>query len=494
MQENYILEMKGITKCFPGVTALSDVHFNCKRGEIHALMGENGAGKSTLIKLLGGHSFPTEGEIFYDGGKFDVKTPHQSMERGIAIIYQELNLVKELDAVENIFLGREIKRGIFIDYQKMKEKATAIMESIGMRIDMSLPMNRLSIAQQQMVEIAKALSMNAKFIIMDEPTATLTSHEVESLFHVMQNLKKAGVTIVFISHHLPEVFEVCDRVTILKDGKFIGCYDIGELTEHSMIELMVGRELTELFPPKKAVCGDIIMNLSGFTNHKVRDVSLELHRGEILGIAGLVGAGRTELVRAIIGADKKEGGILNLRGTQTKVGHPKEAIKKGIALVTEDRKMEGLVLGLSVKMNMSLPILDRMKKGIFIDEKKEKALVEGYIKSLKIATPNMDAKVVNLSGGNQQKVVLGKWLAADCDILILDEPTRGIDVGAKIEIYHLMRQLCEQGKSIIMISSELPEVMGMSDRIIVMKDGEVRAVLNEAEVMTEKMIMQYAMG
>lgn len=493
MQDNHILEMKGITKCFPGVTALNDVQFRCKRGEIHALMGENGAGKSTLIKLLGGHSFPTGGTIFYEGKEFAAKNPHQSMECGIAIIYQELNLVQELDAVENIFLGRELKKGIFIDYANMKKQATQILNSMGMSIDMSLPMNRLSIAQQQMVEIAKALSMNAKFIVMDEPTATLTSHEVENLFCVMRRLKKEGVTMVFITHHLPEVFEMCDRVTILKDGEFVGCYEIDELTEERMIELMVGRELTQLFPHKSKESGEVVMTLAGLTNEKVKDVSLELRRGEVLGIAGLVGAGRTELVRAIVGADKKEKGALSLHGRKVRIDHPRDAIKKGMALVTEDRKMEGLVLGMSVKMNLTLPILSRIKKGPFIDEAKEKAIVERYIKSLKIATPTMDTKVVSLSGGNQQKVVLAKWLAADCDILILDEPTRGIDVGAKIEIYHLMRQLCEMGKAIIMISSELPEVIGMSDRIMVMKDGEMKALLGHEE-MSEEKILQYAMG
>lgn len=492
MSDFNILEMKGITKQFPGVLALNNVCFNCHRGEIHALIGENGAGKSTLIKLLSGSSFPTEGSILFDGKEWSAKTPHQALQSGIAIIYQELNLVGELDAVENIFLGREIKRGIFTDYAKMKKKATEIIKSMDMEINMSVPVNLLSIAQQQMVEIAKALSRNAKFIIMDEPTATLTSHEVGNLFRIMRQLKEKGVTVVFISHHLSEIFDTCDRMTILKDGELVGCYNVCDITEKEIIRLMVGREVTEIYPPKPNAFGDVLLKIEAYTNEKIKEVNLELCRGEILGIAGLVGAGRTELARAIFGADRKTGKTY-LDGKQISISKPKDAIKFGIALLTEDRKQQGLVLGLTVKENISLPILKQISRGGLINLKKEREIVNGFINSLRIATPNMEMRAVNLSGGNQQKVVLAKWLAADCDVLILDEPTRGIDVGAKIEIYNLMRQLCEKGKAIVMISSELPEVIGMSDRILVMRDGVKQAEIQGTNI-SEEIILQNAMG
>ncbi len=492
MSEQNILEMQEITKQFPGVLALNNVSFSCRKGEIHALLGENGAGKSTLIKLLSGNSFPTHGKIFFDGHPLDVKNPHEALERGIAIIYQELNLVGELDAVENIFLGNEMKRGVFTNYAEMKRCTAKIMERLYMRLNLSIPVNRLSIAQQQMIEIAKALSKNAKFIVMDEPTATLTEHEVGNLFRIMRQLKEEGVTIVFISHHLPEIFETCDRMTILKDGQYIGCYDVAGMEEKDIIRLMVGRDITEIFPPKKDVAKDVLLKIEGYSNKRIKNIDFELRRGEILGIAGLVGAGRTELARAIFGADKKQGKTI-LNGQEVRITCPKEAIKRGIALLTEDRKGQGLVLGRSIKENVTLPILKRIKSGLFIDLKREKNIVTDYIGSLKIATPNMEMKTVNLSGGNQQKVVLAKWLAADCDVLILDEPTRGIDVGAKIEIYNLMRQLCEKGKAIIMISSELPEVIGMSDRVLVMRDGVKQAEINGDEA-NEENILQNAMG
>jgi ribose transport system ATP-binding protein len=495
--ENAILEMRSITKIFPGVKALNKVNFVLKRGEVHGLLGENGAGKSTLIKLLSGNSFPTEGEIYLDGKPFKVNNPIRAQEKGIAIIYQELNLVGELDAVENIFLGREYRRGVFVDYPKMKKLATDLMESMDMKIDMSKPVHALSIAQQQMVEIAKALSMNAKLIVMDEPTATLTSHEVENLFKIIGRLKEEGVSIILISHHLSEVFETCDGVTILKDGELVGSYDIQDLTEGKMINLMIGRDASDIYSERAAGYDRTeLLRVQGFCNEYVDDVSFTLNKGEILGIAGLIGSGRTELVRAIFGADRLNKGDMYLRGEKVKIRMPKDAINRGIALLTEDRKSEGLVLGLSVRANMSLPILHEIKHGPFIDGKAEQNVVSQYIAGLKISTPGQHVTVVNLSGGNQQKVVLGKWLAANCDILILDEPTRGIDIGAKIEIYSLMRDLCGKGKSIIMVSSELPEVIGMSDRILVMRNGRIRKELDclNTEEITEENILKYAMG
>jgi ribose transport system ATP-binding protein len=494
MNDNTILEMKGIVKRFPGVTALKNVQFSCLRGETHALMGENGAGKSTLIKLLSGSSFPSEGEIYFDGKILDAKTPQQAMEKGIAIIYQELNLVGELNAVENIFLGREYKKGPFVDFNRMKKEAKDILKSMDLEINMDVPVCKLSVAQQQMVEIAKALSMNSKLIVMDEPTATLTSHEVSNLFRVIKELKNEGVTIIFISHHLEEIFELCDRMTVLKDGEYMGTFGMEGMTEDKIIRLMVGRELEEIYPPKnRNISNEVVLSVKDITNNRVKCVSFDLRKGEILGISGLVGAGRTELVRAIFKADDIQNGEIYINGIKKNIKNPRDAIQNGIALLTEDRKSQGLILGLPIVTNMTLPILKKVKKGFFINRKTENILAHDYVEKLKIATHCITAKALNLSGGNQQKVVIAKCLAANCDILILDEPTRGIDVGAKVEIYNLMNKLCEQGKSIIMISSELPEVIGMSDRILVMRNGKINAEISDNE-MTEETIMQYAMG
>lgn len=494
MNGNTILEMQGIKKCFPGVTALNNVNLSCLQGETHALLGENGAGKSTLIKLLSGNSFPTEGKIIFDGEVLDVKNPYQAMQKGIAIIYQELNLVGELDAVENIFLGREYRKGPFVDYKKMKEAAEEILKSMNLEIETDVPVSKLSVAQQQMVEIAKALSMNAKLVVMDEPTATLTAYEVANLFKVIQRLKEEGVTIIFISHHLEETFEICDRMSVLKDGEYMGTYDMEGMTQDKIIRLMVGRELQEIYPPKsEKVFEEIVLSVRGLCNDKVKDISFDLRKGEILGISGLVGAGRTELVRSIFKADGMDCGEITLHGTKKTFKNPKDAIKNGIALLTEDRKMQGLILGLPVLTNITLPILKRVSKGLFVHRKTETDIGDKHVENLKISTPGLMAKALNLSGGNQQKVVLAKWLAANCEILILDEPTRGIDIGAKVEIYNLMKKLCDEGKSIIMISSELPEVIGMSDRILVMRDGRINAEVTSQD-MTEEKIMQYAMG
>lgn len=491
-----ILEMKNITKKFPGVTALDHVNFSCERGEVHSLIGENGAGKSTLMKLLSGASFPTEGEILFDGKPLEAKNPSEALEKGIAIIYQELNLVTNLNAVENIFLGREIKHGSIIDFKAMKKKAKEILDGLDMEFNLDIPIKNLSVAQQQMIEIAKALSMNAKFIVMDEPTATLTNHEVKALFDTIRKLKQSGVTIVFISHHLSEIFEICDRITVLKDGQCMGTYPVEEMNEPQLIKLMVGRELGEIYPPaleNTVISEKEVLRIENYKNQRLDDVSISLRKGEIVGLAGLVGAGRTELARAIFGADKLVSGKTYIHGKKVAIKSPREAIKNGVAFVTENRKEQGLVLGLSIKKNTSLPILKRLAKGGIINRKREVEIIDQYIKDLKIVTPSRAQKVLNLSGGNQQKVVLAKWLAADCDILILDEPTRGIDVGAKSEIYMLMRKLAAQGKAILMISSELPEILGMSDRILVMKDGKITGELNGIEA-SEERVLQFAMG
>lgn len=494
LHEDIILEMRGVTKEFPGVVALNDINFSCKRGEIHALMGENGAGKSTLIKLLSGASFPTKGKVYFDGKELTAKTPREAMDCGIAIIYQELNLVGELNAVENIFLGREYTKGPFEDFAKMREETIEVLKRVKMDIDIDCPVNQLSVAQQQMIEIAKALIKNAKLIVMDEPTATLTSHETDNLFEIVRDLKKMGVTIIFISHHMDETFELCDRITILKDGHYMGTYEVAEMNQDKIIRLMVGREMSEMFvPPIVSPSDELMLEVRNLSNENVKDINLYVRKGEILGLSGLVGAGRTELVRAIFGADPKDCGEIFIEGKKVKISKPLDAINNGIAFVTEDRKGEGLLLNFALSFNILLPNLKKIQKGLFLSNKSEDEIAEKYRKDLRIVTPSMKNHAKSLSGGNQQKVVLAKWLAADCNVLILDEPTRGIDVGAKTEIYGIMRELCAQGKSIIMVSSELPEVLGMSDRILVMRGGRILGEVDGKDA-TEEKIMKYAMG
>jgi len=494
MGNSDILIMKDITKVFPGVTALKNVTFTCKKAEVHALMGENGAGKSTLIKLLNGISHPTGGEIYFKGQPFKANTPQEAQKAGIAIIYQELNLVPNMNAVENIFLGREIIRNGVVRFPLMKKKAREILDSLDVEVNLDVPVSKLSVAHQQMVEIAKSLSMDATLMVMDEPTASLTTHEIESLYKTIRRLKSKGVTIIYISHHLDEVFEIADRVTVLKDGECMGTKDVESIDEQTLIRMMVGRALEEIYPPKAEKVGEKIMEIRGLTRKGViNDIYLDIYEGEILGVAGLVGSGRTELARAIFGADKTDGGAICISGKKVSINNPTDAMKNNIGFVTEDRKGQGLILGLTVKQNVTLSLIKELTRFNLISGKREKELVSSFISSLKIATPNMDAKVLNLSGGNQQKVVLAKWLARKCKIIILDEPTRGIDVGAKVEIYNLMRELANKGTAIIMISSELPEILGMSDRIAIMRNGKVVGKLSHDDASEEK-ILECAMG
>lgn len=489
-----ILEMKSITKKFPGVIALNNVSFNCQEGEVHALMGENGAGKSTLMKLLNGISHPTSGEIFFKGKIFKASNSREAQNAGIAIIYQELNVVPGMNAVENIFLGREIVKNGIVMFSEMKRKAEKLLEQLEVSINLNTPVNRLSVAEQQMIEIAKALSMEASLVVMDEPTASLSTREIEALYKTIGKMKAQGVTIIYISHHLDEVFEVCDRVTVLKDGVCMGTKDVSAIDEPMLIKMMVGRTLEEIYPPKSKVKKEKIIEIRNLTRKgTLEDISLNIYKGEILGIAGLVGAGRTELARAIFGADMIDKGEIIINGKKQTIKKPIDAMRNNIGFVTEDRKDQGLVLGMSVRHNMTLTFLKTLTKSIFINGNKEKKIVEDFIKSLRIATPGMDAKVLNLSGGNQQKVVLAKWLARNCEVIILDEPTRGIDVGAKVEIYNLMRDLANKGTAILMISSELSEVLGMSDRVIVMRNGRLAGELSHEES-TEEKIVAFAMG
>lgn len=473
----YVVEMRGISKSFPGVQALDNVHLEVKPGEIHALVGENGAGKSTLMKILNGLYQPDKGEILISGKSEKIENPSKALSLGLAMIYQELNPVKDMSVAENIFLGREpMKKGnLFVDFNKMYDDAKVLLDDFGMNINPKKKMRELSTAHKQMIEIIKAVSLNAKIIVMDEPTSSLTDEEVTILFKTIECLKKQNVAIIYISHRLEEVFLIADRATVLRDGQYIGTDSIKNLNKDKLISMMVGRELKDIYPKGESHIGEPLLevkNLSraGFFNN----VSFEVRKGEILGFYGLVGAGRSEVMRSIFGIDKLQSGEILIFGQPVKIKSPKHAIKSGMAMVTEDRKEFGLVLCRSIKENITLASLGDCAKGPFVISKVENEACEDITKKLTVKMSGLRQLAGNLSGGNQQKVVLCKWMRTTPKILILDEPTRGIDVGAKTEIYQLTRQFAAQGMAIILVSSELPEVMGMSDRILVMGDGEIR--------------------
>jgi ribose transport system ATP-binding protein len=490
------LEMRHISKQYPGVRALDDVSLTVEPGEVHALLGENGAGKSTLMKILAGAQPKDSGEILLNGAPVHIDSPQKAMDLGISIIYQEFNLVPYLSAGENIFLGREPRAALpgFVDFKTLYSTAQTVIDRLGVRLDARTPVNQLSIAQQQMVEIAKATSKKSRIIVMDEPSATLTDHELQALFGLIRQLKGEGVSIVYISHRLEEVFEVCDRATIMRDGHWVATKDVKDLTREEIIRLMVGRELKEAIPKVAAKQGEPALVVKHLNRAGVlHDISFEVRQGEILGFAGLVGAGRTETARAIFGADPIDSGTIEVFGKAVRIRSPQDAIKHGIGLVTEDRKQQGLVLGMVMRENNTLANLDLLSSLGFIRRREEREVAEKYRADLSIRTPTIEQTVQNLSGGNQQKVVLAKWLFTGSKILIFDEPTRGIDVGAKSEIYKLMNALAAQGVAIIMISSELPEVLGMSDRILVMHEGQITGELSRADATQEK-IMHLATG
>ena len=489
-----LLEARGISKRFPGVQALTDVNFTLRGGEVHALVGENGAGKSTLMKVLSGIYQPDGGEVLFKGEEISLPTPLSAMEMGINVIHQEFFLMNHLTVAQNMFIGREPKRfgGLINDDAALNKQAGELLERLGVRIDPLARVGSLSVAAQQMVEIAKALSFNAQVLIMDEPTAALTDSEVETLFTIIENFVTPEKAVVYISHRMEEIRRIANQVTVLRDSKFVATKPAAELTIPEIIQLMVGREIQSDIRPEPRVETEPVLEVKGICTDLLKDVSFTLEKGEILGFAGLMGAGRTETARALIGADPKSAGSVKIHGQEVSIGHPRDAVNKGIGYLSEDRKKYGLILSQDVAANTALASIPKFtsKAGILEDEKMRVA-ADKWVKVLKTRTPSVRQLVRNLSGGNQQKVVLAKWLERDCDVLIFDEPTRGIDVGAKQEIYDLLDQLTDQGKSIIMISSEMEEVLRMSDRIAVMCNGRITGILPNSEA-TQENIMALA--
>ena len=491
-----MIEMSGISKAFSGNVVLNDVSFELKPGEIHALMGENGAGKSTMMKILTGIHQRDAGVIKVNGNEVHFKSPQEAENLGIAVIHQELNILPDLSVTENLFLGKEKTYPLFgiLKKKEMHEEAKVLLAKLGLDLDPRTRAGDLSVGKQQIIEIAKAIASDAKYIIMDEPTAALTDREIETLFVTVNELKAKGISFVYISHRMEEIFTICDRITILRDGTYVGVRVIKETSFDEIVSMMVGRELGERFPERKAVIGDVkleVKNLSA--KHAFDDVSFKLRKGEILGVAGLMGAGRTEVAQAIFGYRKTSGGEVLIDNKKVTINSPIEAMKHKIGFVTEDRKTQGLVLDFSIKENIMLANLEKGSKTGVIVPKLESEMVAGYIEQLRIRCAGADIAAKSLSGGNQQKVVIAKWLGTNPEVLILDEPTRGVDIGAKKEIYQIMNNLAEAGVSILMISSELPEVIGMSDRVLVMREGKVTGMVSK-ENMTQENIMHFATG
>ncbi|MBE5916297.1 MAG: sugar ABC transporter ATP-binding protein [Pseudobutyrivibrio ruminis] len=486
-----ILTMNDIDKSFPGVHALDHVHFDVQRGEVHALMGENGAGKSTLMKVLTGIYTKDSGTIEFEGREVEFHNAREAQDAGVVIVHQELNMVGHLTVAQNIFIGREFKKGVKIDDKRMNEEAAKLFKRLNIDIDPTATMSDLTVGKQQMCEIAKAISHEAKVIVFDEPSAALTESEIQELFKIIRDLREQNLGIVYISHRMDEIKVITDRVTVMRDGGYVGTLITKDCTKDDIINMMVGRVIYEEPKTKSMVPEDapVVLKVEHLNAGKmVQDVSFELRKGEILGFSGLMGAGRTETARAIFGADSKESGDIYVNGKKVTINSPEDAVKAGIGYLSEDRKRFGIVVRKTIAENSTLASLDRFMKGIFIDKKKENEITQKYVDSLATKTPSIDQLVVNLSGGNQQKVVIAKWLVRDCEILIFDEPTRGIDVGAKNEIYKLMNRLAAEGKSIIMISSEMTEILRMSDRIIVMCEGKVTGEIGIEEVSQEKIM------
>jgi ribose transport system ATP-binding protein len=489
-----VLRLDGVRKSFPGVVALDDVDLEVRRGEVHVLLGENGAGKSTVVRILAGAHRMDSGRLLLDGVEAAISGPRHARELGIGVIYQELALVPGLDASENVFLGREPRRLGVVDRGAMAARARTLLEELGALFDVRTPVRDLTLAERQLVEIARALSLDARILVMDEPTSALTERETRTLFAVIRRLTARGVAVVYISHRLDEIFEIGDRVTVLRDGRRVATRDVRGADRRALVRLMADREVEEGVPRTSRTRGDELLRVEGLGRRgRIEDVSFTLHAGEVVGVAGLLGSGRTDVARAVFGADPADAGRLLVRGRPLRIRSPRQAIRAGIGYVTEDRKGQGLVLGLTVRENLTLPVLPAVSRFGVVNAGDEADRAEELARSLRIKTPSIEQQVLNLSGGNQQKVVLGKWLACRVDVLILDEPTRGIDVGAKQEVYGLVERLVGEGVGILLISSELPEIVGLSDRVLVMRGGRVAGEFTRAEA-TQERILACAVG
>ncbi len=486
----YRVELLNISKSFGGISALKNVTLKVRSGEIHALIGENGAGKSTLMKILAGAYSKDTGKIFIDGSEVDIRNTHDSKKLGIGIIYQEFSLIPDLSVAENIFISQHLTHGIWIRWGNMKKKAESLINSLGFNINPSIEVGKLNIAHQQIVEIAKALSEKVRILILDEPSAVLGPHEIVNLFDTLNRLKKEGVAIIYISHHLSELFQIADRVTILKDGISSDTLLVSETDEDTIIKLMLGRSLNAMYPAREAKVGEELLKAEDISmGEKIEGVSLSVKVGEVLGIAGLVGSGRTETVRAIFAASKRKKGKVFLSGKSLHLHSPYDAVKAGIGMVPEDRTRQGIILSLSVKQNISLSDLDKIKGPIgFIREKRERSNIQELIRKLSIKARNENSEVATLSGGNQQKVALAKWINRKCNVLIIDEPTRGVDIGAKVEIYNIINELSCQGVAIIIISSESSELMGICDRILIMRKGKIVGEMDRKNFCEEEIL------
>ena len=488
MEKDYILSLKGITKVFPGVKALDDVTINVERGTIHGLVGENGAGKSTLIKVLAGIYQPEQGEVVLEGEVRKFASPIAARRAGISVVHQEIKLSETLSVAENMFLGNIMMKGKIVDWAGMRKRAQEIVDDLGMDIDINAQVSSLTVAKKQIVEIMHAINNNAHVLIMDEPSAVLTDRELEVMFRIVKQLRENGITIIYISHRLDEVFDLCDNVSVLRDGQHVDTLPIHEITRQGLINMMVGREMGQEYPKEPGNIGDTILEVKNLNCGILKDISFQVKSGEVFGISGLVGAGRTELARAILGIDKIESGEVYVRGKKVKYRTFADAIHDGLGLIPEDRKLQGLVQRMTVKRNTTLVNLNGVIKGGVIRKALEDKYSQEYCKKLHVVTPSMETMVMNLSGGNQQKVVIAKWLFKGSEILFLDEPTRGIDVGAKAEIYRLINQMVQEGKTVIMISSEMPEILGMCDRIMVLHEGHKMGELTAEEATQEKIM------
>ena len=484
-----ILKLKNITKTYPGVTALDDVSVSFEAGEVHAIAAENGAGKSTLIKTVSGAVVPDSGIIEFDGVEYTSLTPEKSMELGISVVYQELVQFEAMSVADNIFMSFASDGGLFVDDASRNKKAAELLEKFRCHVDPKTKIRELSTANRQIVEMAKAIVRKARLIIFDEPTASITVEEQKRLFEIIRELKGQGITVIYISHRLEELFEICDRVTVMRDGRYIKTERISDIDRNGLVELMVGRKLSDTFPEKEtAASGEVVLEVKNLSGNGVRDISFQLHKGEILGFAGLVGAGRTELMQLIFGAAGRDAGQIYLNGDLMDVRSPADAMRNGIGLIPEDRKQQGCFLDKPLQWNISVSNIRQLCRGLFVDKKKELAQAEEFREKLRIKAPDLSAAVRTLSGGNQQKVVIAKTLAAMPDILIFDEPTRGIDVGAKYEIYQLMIDLTALGKSVLMVSSEMDELLGMSERLVVLSEGRQMGILEKKDFSQQKVL------